>query len=58
MADIGASLADAVSTFIAVPFDAIIGQSYAQSVLSIVIGFIVFSALSLAIMIIHTKENN
>jgi len=59
MAGIGASLVGAVSTFIAVPFGAIIGQSYAQSVLPIVIGFIVFSALSLAILqLLQTKENN
>ncbi|MDQ7058571.1 MAG: multidrug effflux MFS transporter [Ghiorsea sp.] len=39
MAGIGASLVGAVSTFIAVPFGAIIGQSYTQSVLPLVLGF-------------------
>ncbi len=50
MAGIGASLVGAVSTFIAVPFGAIIGQSYAQSVQPLVLGFITFSLLSLLVM--------
>jgi len=50
MAGIGASLVGAVSTFIAVPFGAIIGQSYAQSVTPLVIGFIIFPSLSLMLM--------
>ncbi len=50
MAGIGASLVGAVSTFIAVPFGAIIGQSYAQSVLPLILGFITFSLLSLLVM--------
>jgi len=50
MAGIGASLVGAVSTFIAVPFGALIGQSYAQSVQPLVLGFITFSVLSLMVM--------
>jgi len=58
MAGIGASLVGAVSTFIAVPFGAIIGQSYAQSVLPLVLGFLTFSLLSLLVMfwLKHQKE--
>ena len=50
MAGIGASLVGAVSTFIAVPFGAIIGQNYALSVQPLVFGFISFSILSLMMM--------
>jgi DHA1 family bicyclomycin/chloramphenicol resistance-like MFS transporter len=59
MAGIGASLVGAVSTFIAVPFGAIIGQSYAQSVLPLVFGFLTFSLLSLLVMfwLKHQKED-
>lgn len=59
MAGIGASLVGAVSTFIAVPFGAIIGQSYTQSVLPLVLGFITFSLLSLLVMfwLKHQKED-
>jgi len=59
MAGIGASFVGAVSTFVAVPLGAIIGQSYHASVLPMVIGFIVFSALSLAILrLLNMKEAN
>ena len=59
MAGIGASLVGAVSTFIAVPFGAIIGQSYAQSVPPLVLGFLTFSLLSLLVMfkLKHQKED-
>ncbi len=50
MAGIGASLVGAVSTFIAVPFGAVIGQSYALSVQPLISGFIIFSTLSLLVM--------
>jgi len=50
MAGLGASLVGAVSTFIAVPFGALIGQSYNQSTLPLILGFIILSILSLLLM--------
>ncbi len=50
MAGLGASLVGALSTFIAVPFGFIIGQSYNNSILPLVLGFVIFSLLSLATM--------
>ncbi|MDX8381574.1 MAG: multidrug effflux MFS transporter [Ghiorsea sp.] len=59
MAGIGASLVGAVSTIVAVPFGALIGQSYNASVLPMVIGFIIFPALSLATLgLLKVKETN
>jgi len=50
MAGLGASLVGAISTFIAVPFGTLIGQSYNNSILPIVFGFALFSILSLLVM--------
>ena len=50
MAGLGASLVGAISTFVAVPFGTIIGQSYNQSILPLILGFAFFSALSLLII--------
>jgi len=47
MAGLGASLVGAISTFVAVPFGTVIGQSYNQSILPLILGFAFFSALSL-----------
>ena len=57
MAGLGASLVGALSTLVAVPFGTIIGQSYNQSVLPLIGGFVFFSILSLAIMFwVDVKE--
>ncbi|MDX8384697.1 MAG: multidrug effflux MFS transporter [Ghiorsea sp.] len=50
MAGLGASMVGAVSTFIAVPFGAAIGQSYDDSITPLVLGFAVFSLGSLLLM--------
>ncbi|MDX8388805.1 MAG: multidrug effflux MFS transporter [Ghiorsea sp.] len=50
MAGLGASLVGAISTFVAVPFGTIIGQSYDQTVMPLIYGFAFFSILSLVMM--------
>lgn len=50
MAGLGASLVGALSTFIAIPFGMLIGQSYDNSVLPLIAGFALLSLISLAVM--------
>jgi len=57
LAGIGASVVGALSTFISVPFGMLIGQSYDNTVLPLILGFAVSSVLALFLMYrIHIRE--
>jgi len=51
IAGVGAAVVGSLTTFISVPIGVLIGQSYNNTVLPLVLGFAVFASLSFAIML-------
>ena len=51
IAGVGAAVVGALSTFICVPLGIVIGRSYDGTVLPLIIGFALFGALTLAVIV-------
>ena len=56
-AGMGSAIVGSVSTFISVPFGAYIGLSYDGTVAPLVIGFAVFGALAMLVVLFFAKTS-
>jgi DHA1 family bicyclomycin/chloramphenicol resistance-like MFS transporter len=57
IAGMGAAIVGSVSTFISVPFGVYIGLSYNGTVVPLVIGFAVFGALAMLVVLFFAKTS-
>jgi DHA1 family bicyclomycin/chloramphenicol resistance-like MFS transporter len=57
IAGMGSAIVGSVSTFISVPFGAYIGLSYNGTVVPLVIGFAIFGALAMLVVLFFAKTS-
>lgn len=58
IAGVGAAVVGSLSTFISVPIGVAIGQAYEQSVMPLVVGFLVFTLISALLMMWAENDSN